>query len=131
MAETFSEKAASLPPSSKFVSELNYEDPADREEMHQRVFGRGYTRDAKGNPIELSAMTPERAKRFPDRAEQHCQAVGKMEGPVMELRERTRLGRPIGDALIERAAIAEAKRKKVLTELGLPANVPRELTDQF
>jgi len=61
----------------KFISELNMKDPADREQMTRYVFGQNYRKDAKGNPIEESAMTPEYAKKHPDRALAHCRAIEK------------------------------------------------------
>lgn len=134
MSETFSDKAAHISPASKFVSELNTSIPAEKAEMERRVFGNGFKRDTHGNPIEVCALTPEFAKEFPDRAEQHCIQVGhpqRGEGPVAEVRERKRLGRPINDGLIERAQIAEARRKKVLRDLELPATTAIELTPEY
>ncbi len=104
----------------KFHSELDVvNNPADNEEMHRRVFGIGYTRDKSGKPIEMSALTKDYGKKFPDRVEQHAVAVGKNEGVVAEVRERTRLGLEISDTLLEKAAMADAERKARLKQLGL------------
>jgi len=43
-----------IPPTSKFTSELDINDPADAEEMDNRVFGRGYKTDRQGNPVDAS-----------------------------------------------------------------------------
>jgi len=78
----------------KFISELNVNDPADAEEMRRHVFGQHYRTDAKGNPIEACALTPEYVKLHPDRGEAHCQAVRKQWGEKAEAYERKRLNLP-------------------------------------
>jgi len=43
-----------IPAHSKFTSELDVSDPADRKEMNARVFGRGYKTGRDGKPVDTS-----------------------------------------------------------------------------
>ena len=112
---------SSIPPHAKFTSELDESDPADRQEMANRVFGRDHRRDADDKPIPQEATSDfaiKNGKALADRVERHLFFLRKSEGDAAARAEA------------ERIVKLNAKYKEFLSlYLKLPQKVPRSGED--